>query len=258
MVLTISFALLEQVTKVAPFIGMARLPVIHLFTATALLSFLAARGSSDHEQCLIYRTASFGWGSNVFGVRAPPRLSCRHKGATPVVVALLLEAHPTWMTITTKCWFGDGPQMLMTIAGNPGTNVVIDERESVWGPGWSYKCSEQVGCLMQLLMWQRDIGGVAHCLHVECLTCLVPSPDDACTASPDDACTASPSALAAEQVIRSTTQGSWRDFFSSSMPLIPAELPDPDACEPVHYEHWPERCGELCATLGPAVLCVSG
>ena len=49
--------------------------------------------------------------------------------------------------------------MLLTLAANPGTGVVLDETE------WAYKCSEKVGCLMQrLFMWQRDIMGVAHCI----------------------------------------------------------------------------------------------
>ena len=32
-------------------------------------------------------------------------------------------------------------------------------------------------------------------------------------------------------------EGSWRSFFVGAAPLTRAELPDPDACEPVHYDN---------------------
>lgn len=43
-----------------------RLPLLLLLST---LLCCTARPTND---CLIYRTAGFGWGSNIFGVRAPP------------------------------------------------------------------------------------------------------------------------------------------------------------------------------------------
>lgn len=46
----------------------------------------------------------------------------------------------------------------MTLAANPGSNVVLEETD------WTYKCSEKVRCHMQMLMWQHDVKWVAHCI----------------------------------------------------------------------------------------------
>ena len=144
---SILLALLEQGSTGSAMAGL-RVPLFLL-----LLSCCAAQGSSE---CLVYRTTIWGWGSNVFGVRAPPgilqgcRLSVRREGAS-------LTGNGDWVIFYGLLPLLDSPLMFA---------ATIDGPLAVWPTGAADPCSEprhrrRAGRNNVGLQVQRK-GGVLH------------------------------------------------------------------------------------------------